>query len=151
MDKIKDNIGFVARHYRRGAFSARTAWSRMALAPVPLWRRLKVAASIAAILALAVSAAVVIRHQTVDIRQETQTEIPATASEATAQIKTIDFDNVPLTTVLDRIREVYGAEVVNLPENADEIRLTLHYEGTAADLVDTINEILGTELEVRAD
>ena len=106
MDKIKDNIGFVARHYRRGAFSARTAWSRMALAPVPLWRRLKVAASIAAILALAVSAAVVIRHQTVDIRQETQTEIPATASEATAQIKTIDFDNVPLTTVLDRISEV---------------------------------------------
>ena len=61
----------------------------------------------------------------------------------------IDFENATLPAVVAKIKEVYGVEVVNLPESADEYKLSLHYEGTAADLVDTINETLGTDIKVQ--
>ncbi len=36
----------------------------------------------------------------------------------------------------------------NIPENADDYMLSLHYEGNALDLIDTINVILGTSMEI---
>ena len=44
------------------------------------------------------------------------------------------------------IEKVYGVKLGNVPD--DDIRLSLSYEGTAADLVDTINDLLGTEIEI---
>lgn len=38
---------------------------------------------------------------------------------------------------------------MNIPDNADSFKLTLHYEGNADDLVETINDILGTEIAIK--
>ena len=51
--------------------------------------------------------------------------------------------------VVDRIREVYGVEVVNLPDNADNYRLSLHYEGNPMELVETINDILDINMTIK--
>ena len=51
--------------------------------------------------------------------------------------------------VVEKINETYNVKVTGLPESPEEYRLSLHYEGTASDLVETINEILGTELTVK--
>ena len=64
-------------------------------------------------------------------------------------VKVVDFENAPLPVVVERIREVYGVEVDGLPENADDYVLSLHYEGTPVDLVDTINDLLSTEMTVK--
>ena len=63
-------------------------------------------------------------------------------------VRVVDFENAPLPVVVERIREVYGVEVSGLPQDADDYVLSLHYEGTPVDLVDTINDILGTEMTV---
>ena len=63
-------------------------------------------------------------------------------------VRAIDFDDTPLPVVVARIREVYGVDVAGMPADAAKYRLTLHYEGNVADLVESINEILGTQMTV---
>ena len=140
-------IMFVARHYRKECFSVEKGWRRLGIGVASKWWRLRVAAAVAATIVLSATAAVIYRHyatlepvESVATNEVQQTEIPA--------VKVIDFENTPLTEVVERIRETYGVEVRNVPENADSYRLSLHYEGTAEDLVDTINDILYTEMEV---
>ena len=67
----------------------------------------------------------------------------------TEVVKVIDFENTALPVVISKIKEVYGVEVINVPENAETYYLSLHYEGNAVDLVLTINEILDTEMRVK--
>jgi hypothetical protein len=43
---------------------------------------------------------------------------------------------------------LYDVKITNVPENSDDIRLTLGYEGNAEDVVATINDLLGTNLAV---
>lgn len=49
---------------------------------------------------------------------------------------------------MERIKEVYGVEVSGLPENPEKYVLSLHYEGNVNALLESINEILGTNLKV---
>lgn len=67
----------------------------------------------------------------------------------TQVVRAIDFDNASLTDVIAKINEVYGISVTNLPANADSYRLSLHYEGNVVELVETINDILDTELTIK--
>ena len=56
------------------------------------------------------------------------------------------FNDTPLAEVVKEIEKVYDVRLTSLPE--EEYRLTLSYEGTAEDLVATINELLGTHIEI---
>ena len=51
--------------------------------------------------------------------------------------------------MVDKIEEVYGVEVTGLPENAEEYRLSLHYEGNPVELVETINDILDIKMAIK--
>lgn len=75
-------------------------------------------------------------------------EIPAVETTVTAskEVHRIEFNNVPLTTVVKEIEKTYNVKISSLPK--EQYRLTLSYEGTAEDLVATINELLGTNLEI---
>lgn len=64
------------------------------------------------------------------------------------EIKVIDFEEAKLPEVVERIEAVYNVKIGNLPANADDFTLSLHYEGNPVDLVQTINEILETNLTV---
>lgn len=142
-------IKFVADRYRPGRFNANRGWSRLGIAPSLKWRRYRIAAAIAGVVFLSASAAFVYdkfqssANRDVEIIGNEQIfESPALA------VKVIDFENTPLPVVIERINDTYGVKVTNIPDDADDYRLSLHYEGNAIDLVETINDILDTQMRV---
>lgn len=143
-------IKYVASRYRKGAFSTEKAWRKMGLVQHPWWSRNKIAATIAGIIFLSATATVFMHKYTAIDSTETETVLNDKKEESSVKtIKAIDFDNAPLTTVVAEIKKVYGVEVTNLPTDAASQHLTLHYEGNAIDLIERINEILDTNLEIR--
>lgn len=140
------DITFVARRYRKGRFSVNAGWRRLGIVGSQSWRYMRVAAAVAAMVVLTATAAL-IYHQYAWEPTETVVEQPA-ERQGIDVVKVIDFENTPLTFVVEKIEEVYGVEVTNVPDNADEYNLSLHYEGNAVDLVMTINDILGTQMQV---
>lgn len=141
-------ISFVARHYRKGSFSADKAWSALAIPSASKWRRLRVAAAVAVVVVLSATAAVIYNHyeHTAALPETEDALIQAPQSET---VRVIDFEDANLPVVVAKIREMYNVEIYNLPDDAEDYRLSLHYEGTADDLVMTINYLLGTELKIR--
>ncbi len=138
-------IDFIARHYRKGRFDTAVAWSRLGIGAARR-RRLRIAAAIAGLVILSASAGLLIReYNTVTHPQQPQ----ETHVESTMQtVRVIDFDNAPLEKVIETIESVYGVRVIGVPDAAENYSLSLHYEGTPADLIAAINEILGTSMEV---
>ena len=143
-------IRYIAKHYRKGRFNAGEAWKRLSPASSSRMRVYRIAAAIAALAFLSATAAVIYHHY--ELKKTPVEPVAEPVSEPvklTEVVKVIDFENAPLTAVVLKIKEVYGVEVVNVPENADDYHLSLHYEGNAVDLVATINDILETQIAVR--
>lgn len=141
-------IKFIADRYKKGRFSTDKAWNRLGIRPVSIWRKYRVAAAVAAAVVITASAAIIYKASTApSIPSGTEVTAPVVAGKDVVRV--IDFENTQLTVVVEKINETYGVKVTGLPESPDKYRLSLHYEGTASDLVETINEILGTELKVK--
>lgn len=144
-DKFEESLSFVVRFYRRGAFRP----TMLFVAP-QRWRRMAVAASVA--FGIVVASACVYLLTTHAPVSETVEKTPETTVATTVEAphtvsRRIKFEDAPLTRVVDEIETVYGVEVSPVADN-DTTRLTLSYEGNAADLLDTINELLGTDLKL---
>lgn len=144
--KIDENdLEWVARHYRRGAFDASRAWRRLAVRPARWWTRGKVAAaSVLAAIVVATAAVVTLRPDPVP--QATPHIEQITAEEILVVKKVLDFEQAPLAEVIKEIELTYGVEIENVPADADTVKFSLHYEGTAPDLVNALNEALGSEM-----
>lgn len=143
--KITD-IDFVARHYRKGLFSVDAGWRRLGLRPFAFWRRMRVAAAVAAAVALSATAAIIYReYSAADAERQ---PVPVVVASPLDEVKVIDFENASLAQVVDEIEAVYGVKVDNLPPDAGGYALSLHYEGSPVDLIDVINGILGTHMTV---
>lgn len=146
----EEEINYIAKHYRKGKFSVDKAWKRLNVKPAFRWSGFKIAAAAASVVVLSAAAAIIYHHQQ---EHPTSTDyiVPEVVKpeEPLKAVKVIDFENTPLPTVISKIREVYGVEVENIPDNASEYNLSLHYEGNAIDLVATINEILETQMTVK--
>lgn len=141
-------IKFIADRYKKGRFSTDKAWNSLGIRPFSIWRKYRVAAAVSAAVVLTASAAIIYKASTApSISSGTEVTAPIEADKDV--VKAIDFENTPLTVVVEKINETYNVKVTGLPESPEEYRLSLHYEGTASDLVETINEILGTELTVK--
>ena len=120
-------MSYIAKRYRKGRFSADKGWKRLGIASSFRVRRMRIAAAIASFVVLTGTAAVIYHHVSIS---ETNVGIPQNQPVNPREVvRIIDFEDTPLPVVVDRIREVYGVEVVNLPDNADNYRLSLHYEG----------------------
>lgn len=145
---MKEDITYIAKRYSRGKFSVDKGWKRLNIKPVFKWSILKIAAAISSVVVLSATAAVIYHEYELKNSPERTIEevIKPTQLEA---VKVIDFENTPLTSVISKIKDVYGVEVVNIPDNAEEYHLSLHYEGNAVDLVATINDILETQMSVK--
>lgn len=151
--KDKNSIDFVARHYRHGAFSV--SEGRRALGLGRRWSRraLNIAASVAVVVALTATAAVIISRHDYDSKPAKETSptmqtAPETRVAPERVVRVIEFDDAPLTDVVARITEVYGVAINGLTDESGTKRLTLRFEGNAEDLVASINELLGTELVI---
>lgn len=142
-------IKFIAQHYRAGRFNSREGWRRLGIDRGRNLRAWRIAAAAAALVAISATATFI--YNTYSYNAESpramQEEIFST-DEQLYVVRAIDFDDTPLPVVVARIREVYGVDVAGMPADAAKYRLTLHYEGNVADLVESINEILGTQMTV---
>lgn len=140
-----NDIDFIARRYRKGRFSAESGWRRLGIAPSFQLRRLRVAAAIAVTVILSATAAIIYNVYRVD---DVSQPAPIEAVSPMSEVRAIDFENATLYEVVKKIEATYGVKIDNLPERPEEYRLSLHYEGTPADLIATINDILGTQMTV---
>lgn len=145
MDK---DIRFIARHYRKGLFAVEPALRRIKGTKGLWWTRTRIAAACTAAAILTATAAVFIHNGYFSTIEPAMPETEQNTLPAAEIVRVIDFEEAPLTRVVAKIREVYGVEVTDLPENPDSYVLSLHYEGSAIDLVETINDILDTDMKV---
>lgn len=142
-------IRFVAERYRRGRFNTDKAWGRLGIATSFKWKRFRIAVAVAGMVFLSATAAIVYRQYSLSHHDEMEINGQFPSVESPAYIvKVIDFEDTPLPLVIDKIREVYGVEVSNVPYDATKYHLSLHYEGNAMDLVETINDILDIQMAV---
>jgi hypothetical protein len=148
MKETDKDITYVAQHYRKGRFSTDRGWQQLGIEHSRRRFGFRVAAAIAVVVALSATAAIVY-HQYIEPSPAAVVTVTEQVDAPELVVKVIDFEDTPLPTVIQRINEVYGVELVNLPTDANEHRLSLHYEGNAIDLVETINEILGTDLKIK--
>lgn len=139
----------MAKHYRKGVFSADKAWHRLSISRSPWWNSTRVAAAIAAVVVLGATAAIVIRQHEPAPKQEIAMTSEPSFETRLAAVKVIEFDNASLAAVAEEIKKVYGIEVTGLPAEADSVRLTLRYEGNVGGLVESINEIFDTNLSIK--
>ena len=141
-----NEIDFVVRHYRENCFRTDKGWGRLGIRGVSHYKKIRAAAAIVIGAVLTASAAILYREYWADgVRVDnTPTEI----TNSLTIVKVIDFEDASLPIVINKIEEVYGVEVDNLPESPEDYTLSLHYEGTPTDLIQTINEILGTQITV---
>ena len=142
------DIDFIAKHYRKGLFAIEPALYRIKGVRKKILTLPKIVAISSFIIAIGATAAILIRNSY--NHKERETEVPVIEKKSPVSVShVLDFNDVPLTTVVQHITFIYGVEVDNLPKNADELFVTLHYEGTALDLVETLNEILETNMKIR--
>lgn len=145
-------IDFIARHYKAGLFNAQTALRKIkpAIHKFRSWQRIAVASCI--VVVLSATAALLIRNTyysktPTEIENEIEnTQSPVVPLETVSKV--IDFEDTPLPVVIDQINIVYDVEIGNIPTNAESYRLSLHYEGNVIDLIESINEILGINLQI---
>ena len=145
MDK---DLRFIVRHYRKGMFKTEAALRRVKGAKAVWWTRTRIAAACAVAAIFTATAAVFVYRNNFS---DTGPSIPETERQAIPAaeiVRVIDFEEATLTKVVAKIREVYGVEVTGLPADPDRYVLSLHYEGSALDLVETINDILDTDMKV---
>lgn len=146
-EKINESIKFVAKHYRPDSFLP-----TMRFVPVSFWRRRGAVAAAVAAGILVVSACVYMLLPVAETTRQLSPEPPATTaapSPASSEyvVKSIEFTDAPLAEVVKAIEDTYNVKISGLEEGC-KVRLTLSYEGTAADLVETINELEGTKLTI---
>ena len=147
MDNNQD-ISYIAKRYRKGLFATDAALKRVKPAGVSFPARARIAVIAGVVVVLGATASILIRNHYAD-----QEPKPATTSQTVeiapeAVSRVIDFENATLPTVVTKIKEIYGVDIVNLPDNAEDYTLSLHYEGNASDLVETINMTLDTEMKI---
>lgn len=144
-----NDIKYIARHYKKGLFAVEPALRRINPAATKWWTRSRIAAACIGAVVLTATAAVFV-HNSYFARPSSDTEAmqPSTLP-ASEIVRAIDFENAPLPTVVQKIREVYGVEVIDMPADASEYSLSLHYVGSATDLVETINDILDTDMKIQ--
>ena len=146
---IDKEIDFIAGYYKEGLFNVEKALRKIRPAVRKVWTWQRIAAASCIIIVLGATAAILIRYSYSTIpNEEIENSIsPVIPLESISKV--IDFDDAPLPVVIEQINLVYDVEVTNIPRDAEEYRLSLHYEGNVVDLLETINEILGINLEIK--
>ncbi len=141
-------IKFIAKHYKKGLFAVDPALRRIRPSATLWWTRSRIAAACIAAVVVTAAAAVYLHNEYFSVKGTDIQELHQVDLPAAEVVRAIDFEEASLTEVVQKIREVYGVEVTNLPSDPDQYTLSLHYEGSALDLVDTINDILDTDMKV---
>lgn len=140
------DFDFVARYYKKGSFNKDAAWARLGITTVSWWSRFRVVAAVAALLVVSASAALIYHQYQLNTAKNQAVE--SVDITPLTEVKVIDFENASLNEIVREIESVYNVKVENLPDTTRDYNLSLHYEGTPIDLIESINDILGTQMTV---
>lgn len=141
-----ENLNFVAKHYRTGKFNADKGWKRLGIArKFWNWKMISAAAAVGVVVVSATAFAV---YENYFVDTQPQQEITTNTAAPAYLVKAIDYENAPLPRVIESIENTYEVRISNIPQDAERYNLSLHYEGNAFDLVETINDILDINLMV---
>lgn len=143
----KEDIDYIARKYRKDCFDTGAAWRKLGIGGSFRITGWKIAASVAAITVLSVSAALLMTHERISSEYPpVNEEIGLKVSPVESMI--LDFDNMSLSAVIIEIETVYDVKILNVPSDAADRYLTLYYEGNAYELIEAINEIFDSNMVV---
>lgn len=96
------------------------------------------------------AAAIVITYQVMNTEKPVEpTAIPVQPVDRTDradEIIHLEFTDAPLSEVVKGVEDAYGVTLTNVP--VEDLHLTLSYEGNACDFIDTVNELLGTDIKI---
>lgn len=147
--EIEENLKFVARFYRDDTLLPREGWKQFkALHSLSNLRR-NIAAAAIGIAILATAASFYYLSSLADrtvTNEEIPAPVPAQTMSPSLRSNTIEFHDASLKEVITEIERLYGVKVANLPEK--EIRVTISYEGTAEDVIDTLNGLFDIDLKI---
>lgn len=150
-NKTEESIRFVTGHYVDDTLLPRQGWQRFRLTHhiSSLRRNLAAACIGAAVLAASAASIYYFYSSTAASPAEETTITPASETVMVpANIsRKIEFHDAPLREVAAEIERVYDVEISNVPRQ--EMSITISYEGTAADVVETINDLLDIHLTVK--
>ncbi len=155
MTKIKEmeeDLQFVAHHFKEGTLLPSNGWRKFKLTHHLSSVRFRVAAASIAAVVFAASASIYYfsSHTTPSTSEESiKVATQGTALPPDTKTAKIEFKNTPLSEVVAEIERVYGVKVINIP--TDQIMVTISYEGTASDVVETINDLFDTHLKIASN
>lgn len=149
-EKMTKSLRFVTRFYSPDALHPNdsfitdglTFWKRHAVVASVIAVTLMAAAAVSTYLALTKSQP---HKEAIAPISETQT-LPPKATPTADTVKEMKFEDASLPDVVKAIEETYGVKVAGITEGQPS--LTLSYRGTAEDLIDAINDLLGTKLRI---
>lgn len=148
-EKFQDSLEFVTSHYERGAFSSHDSWVKITKQKTFSWRR-RISAAAIACGVLAASAFLYTTLKPVDNIQEkiedSEMIVPQSDIKKSDTSAKLEFTDASLEEVVNKIEETYGVKISGMPDK--DIKLTLSYEGTAEDIIETINETLQIHLVI---
>lgn len=146
--KFEEECRFVVAHFKEGAFRTKELFeSRVAFR-----NRMRIAIRwvAASLIAVTLSAAAIITHKIRSVELDKVTPEQCIVDKAdnskAMEIIHLEFNDAKLSDVIKAVEEAYGVKLTNVPD--EEIFLTLSYEGNAQDFIDTVNELLNTEIEI---
>lgn len=149
-EREERSLRFVTEHYREGSFDTRRDWHALGLGRTS-WLRRNIAA--AAIWGIAIAACagiatwILIPSGTPEPDAAPTHVVPATATVAPENANhRIEFTDASLEEVAAAVNKTYGVKLINLPDT--DQHLTLSYEGTATDFVETLNALLGSSIRI---
>ena len=149
-NKTEESLRFVTRHFEEDTLLPRTGWQQFSVSH-------HISSSLRRNVAAACIGAVVFAAAASIYYFNTRPDIPATVEKVNVQptetavapemrIERIEFHDAPLKDVVAEIERIYGVTIGNVPDK--DMRLTISYEGTAQDVVETINDLLNLNLTV---
>lgn len=143
-------IDFVVSHFQEDALQPEANWHRFKAIVGLRRRRMGVAAAVAAIIVVSATAGIFTYKElsATSDGTETRQEMAGADFLSADGPKLMVFEASGLSDVVETIETEYGVKIGNVPSNADEYVLTLRYEGTPEELIEAINDILGTQLTI---
>ncbi len=151
-EELRESIKFVSDHFKMGSLLPQKGWKRFRLAHHISFSRRNVAA--AGIVAVVLAASASIYYFTAPSGHspsEETFEHVSMMNELPGEAKTakIEFKNTPLKDVVAEIERVYEVKIANVPR--ENIMVTISYEGTAADVIETLNELFNINLIIATE
>lgn len=148
-NKTEESIRFVTRHYQDDTLLPREGWQRFSVSHHISSLRRNVAAAYIGAVVFAAAASIYYFNTRPDIPatvENMNVQPSETAGVPEQRIERIEFHNASLKEVVAEIERVYGVTIGNVP--SEEMSITISYEGTAQDVVETINDLLTLNLTV---